>query len=38
MLENRSFDHMLGYSQIENVEGVWGKQLSNQDANGAARL
>jgi len=35
MLENRSFDHMLGYSQIENVEGVWDKQLSNQDANGA---
>ena len=34
MLENRSFDHMLGYSGIENVEGVWDKKLSNQDKDG----
>src|SRR5437588_5755087 len=35
MLENRSFDHMLGYSGIENVEGVGDKQLSNQDKSGS---
>ena len=29
MLENRSFDHMLGYSQISGVDGVWDKQYSN---------
>jgi phospholipase C len=25
MLENRSFDHMLGYSRIPGVDGVWDK-------------
>jgi len=34
MLENRSFDHMLGYSQIKGVDGVWDKECSNVDKNG----
>jgi phospholipase C len=29
MLENRSFDHMLGYSKIPGVDGVWDKDCSN---------
>jgi phospholipase C len=29
MLENRSFDHMLGYSKIPGVDGLWDKQLGN---------
>jgi len=29
MLENRSFDHMLGYSRIPGVDGVWDKECSN---------
>ncbi|HKV91103.1 MAG TPA: alkaline phosphatase family protein [Candidatus Angelobacter sp.] len=34
MLENRSFDHMLGYSRIDGVDGVWDKDCSNLDENG----
>ncbi len=34
MLENRSFDHMLGYSEIPGVDGVWDKKCSNPDKNG----
>lgn len=34
MLENRSFDHMLGFSGIDGVEGIDNKKLSNQDSNG----
>jgi phospholipase C len=34
MLENRSFDHLLGYSRIPGVDGVWDKQLSNRDRDG----
>lgn len=29
MLENRSFDHMLGYSKIPGVDGLWDKDYSN---------
>ena len=34
MLENRSFDHMLGYSEIDGVDGVWDKNCSNVDREG----
>jgi len=34
MLENRSFDHMLGYSRIPGIDGVWDKPFSNRDKNG----
>lgn len=34
MLENRSFDHMLGYSRIDGVDGVWDKDCSNVDTHG----
>jgi phospholipase C len=34
MLENRSFDHMLGYSEIKGLDGVWDKECSNVDRNG----
>jgi phospholipase C len=34
MLENRSFDHMLGYSRITGVDGVWDKECSNRDRDG----
>jgi phospholipase C len=35
MLENRSFDHMLGYSGINGIEGLGDdKHLSNEDRNG----
>ena len=30
MLENRSFDHLLGYAEIEGIDGVKGKNLSNK--------
>ncbi len=29
MLENRSFDHMLGYAKIEGTRGVWDKPQTN---------
>jgi phospholipase C len=29
MLENRSFDHMLGYARIEGTRGVWDKPQTN---------
>ena len=34
MLENRSFDHLLGYSRIHGVDGVWDKRASNRDRDG----
>jgi len=34
MLENRSFDHILGYSGIPGVDGVWDKNCSNRDRDG----
>jgi phospholipase C len=33
MLENRSFDHMLGYSNIDGVDGVLNQKYSNKDEN-----
>jgi phospholipase C len=34
MLENRSFDHMLGFSGIAGIDGLTGKKYSNTDAVG----
>ena len=34
MLENRSFDHMLGYSGIPGINGLSGKTLTNDDTTG----
>ena len=34
MLENRSFDHMLGYADIPNLENVLNKNYTNKDKNG----
>lgn len=36
MLENRSFDHMLGYSNLPGIDGLIGKNLSNPDTSGEA--
>ncbi len=36
MLENRSFDHMLGYSGIPGINGLSGKSFANDDAAGQA--
>jgi phospholipase C len=32
MLENRSFDHMLGYSNIPDIDGLSGQAFTNRDA------
>jgi len=34
MLENRSFDHMLGYLDIPNLENLVNKNYTNTDTNG----
>lgn len=34
MLENRSFDHMLGHSGIAGIDGLASKNLNNKDDNG----
>ncbi len=34
MMENRSFDHMLGYSNLQGINGCVGQNLSNLDALG----
>lgn len=34
MLENRSFDHMLGYSGIPGINGLSGKTFTNDDTAG----
>jgi phospholipase C len=34
MMENRSFDHMLGYSNLQGINGCAGKNLSNLDGLG----
>ena len=34
MLENRSFDHMLGFSGIADIDGLIGQNYSNRDAVG----
>jgi phospholipase C len=36
MMENRSFDHMLGYMQVPGMDGLTGKE-TNPDANGQAQ-
>lgn len=33
MLENRSFDHMLGYSGIPGIDGLVGKHFTNEDVS-----
>ena len=38
MLENRSFDHMLGFSGIAGIDGLVGQHYSNRDAVGGPVL